>query len=151
MLLPRNNILIEKVRAQLDGFVAIILLPVFFVKIGMDASSKLQFDMVSVYLSLIFILVAIIGKYGSALIGGKFAHISIKDSVLLGSFMSIRGVTEVAVLSVGREVGLISQSTFTALVITVMVTTWIGTTITTYYNNKTSLLNTKKLNFHADE
>ncbi len=149
VLLPKHNVLINKVRAQLDSFVSIILLPVFFVKTGMDASVNIKFDSVSIYLSIIFIVIVIIAKYGSAIIGGKLAHISVKDSFVLGSFMSIRGVTEIAILSVGREIGLINQNTFTALVVMVMVTTWLGTNITTYYNSKTAK-NSKKINFHAD-
>jgi len=140
-LLPKENELIHKFRQYLLEFIVIILLPIYFVKTGIDASANLSLDYITVILSVIFIVVSLFGKYGAAFVAGKVWNFTSKEIVILGSLLSIRGTMEVAILNVGREVGLLQAKLYSALVIMTLVTTWIATTVSLYFDKhkKTSL------------
>jgi Kef-type K+ transport system membrane component KefB len=133
-LLPKDNILIRKFREYLLEFIIIILLPIYFVKTGIDASANLSFDYITIVISLIFILVSLLGKYGAAFLAGKMWSFTNKEVIILGSLLSIRGTMEVAILNVGKEVGLIQSKLYGGLVIMTLVTTWIATTVSLYVN-----------------
>lgn len=134
--LPRNNAIIKQLREHLLEFVIIILLPVYFVKTGIEASTSLSFDQSTMMVCIIFILISFLGKYGSAFIVGKTWHFSNKEIVLLGSLLSIRGTIEIALLNVGMEIGLLESKTYSALVIMSLITTWFATSLTLYLDKK---------------
>lgn len=128
-LLPRENHIIKKLREHLLEFIVVILLPVYFVKTGIEASTNLSFDGITLVISLIFIAVSFLGKYGGALIVGKIWNLSHKEIMVLGSLLSIRGTMEIAILNVGHEVGLLGSKSYSALVIMSLFTTWVATSI----------------------
>ncbi len=69
------------------------------------------------------IVVAIAGKFGGASISARLVGIPWRDAGALGILMNTRGLMELVLLNIGLEIGIISQTVFTMLVIMAIVTT----------------------------
>ena len=72
----------------------------------------------------IFIVVAIIGKFGGALFSARFVGESWKDSFYIGALMNTRGLMELVVLTIGYEMKILPPSIFVMLVLMTLVTTF---------------------------
>ena len=69
------------------------------------------------------IMVAIARKFGGSTFAARLAGMSWRDSAALGVLMNTRGLMELVLLNIGLEIGVISQTVFTMLVIMAIVTT----------------------------
>lgn len=72
----------------------------------------------------VFILVAIIGKFGGAMFSARFVGESWKDSLYIGALMNTRGLMELVVLTIGYEMHILPPSIFVMLVLMTLVTTF---------------------------
>jgi len=69
------------------------------------------------------IAVASIGKFGGAFIGATIGGLSRGEALALGCSMNARGSTEVIIATIGLSMGLLSESLFTMIVATAVITT----------------------------
>jgi len=95
-----------------------IFAPVFFVLMGMQVNVASFLDPTTVTLSLVFTVVAILGKLVAGLPAGPGVG---KISVGIG--MIPRGEVGLIFASIGKGLGVVSDSVFSALVVMVMLTT----------------------------
>jgi Kef-type K+ transport system membrane component KefB len=73
--------------------------------------------------------VATAGKFGGTLIAGRATGLAWRQAAGLGVLMNTRGLMELIVLNVGLELGVISPTLFTMLVLMALVTTLATTPI----------------------
>src|SRR4029077_5791407 len=78
------------------------------------------------YLTLLLIAVAIIGKFLGAMFAARYGRFSWRDSAAIGTLMNTRGLTELIVLNIGLDLGVISHQLFTMLVVMALVTTYMA-------------------------
>ncbi|HVQ91174.1 MAG TPA: cation:proton antiporter [Mycobacteriales bacterium] len=99
-----------------------VLLPVFFVVAGL----KVQLSGIGLSglgeLGLI-LLVAIGGKFGGAYAGARLHHLPVRNSAALAMLMNARGLTELIILSVGLQLGVLDQSLYSIMVAMAVITT----------------------------
>jgi nucleotide-binding universal stress UspA family protein len=69
------------------------------------------------------VLIASIGKFAGAFIGGRLGRPSHSESLALACGMNARGSTEVIVATVGLSTGVLSQNLFTMIVAMAVITT----------------------------
>jgi Kef-type K+ transport system membrane component KefB len=119
-IFPRGR-LAEGIRRLLTG-VAAILLPVFFVSTGLGVDIR-GFGLQGAWQFPLILVVACSGKFLGALVGARSQRLPMRESVALGALMNTRGLTELVVLSIGRELGVIDGRLFTLLVLMAVVTT----------------------------
>ena len=62
-------------------------------------------------------------KLAGATVGARVAGLGWRDSATVGALMNTRGLTELVVLDVGKETGLIDGSLYTVLVLMAVITT----------------------------
>ena len=118
-----RKIMTEKVEA-----VAISLfLPLFFVSTGLKTEIGLLNTSELWALCGIFILVAIVGKFGGAMLSARFVGESWKNSLYIGALMNTRGLMELVVLTIGYEMEILSPPIFVILVLMTLVTTFMTT------------------------
>lgn len=112
----------EEVLERLEQISVIVLLPVFFVIAGLGVDlSKVG---VSGLLELVAILVvAIVGKFVGAFLGARSSGVGVRQSAVLGSLMNTRGLTEIVILTVGLQIGILDQELFSLMVVMALVTT----------------------------
>jgi Kef-type K+ transport system membrane component KefB len=117
---PRGR-LAEEVRKQLDS-VSLILLPVFFVATGLSVDIG-GVGLQGLWQLSLILLVACVGKLAGACIGARSQRLALRESVALGVLMNTRGLTELVVLGIGRDLGILDQQLFTLLVVMAVITT----------------------------
>src|SRR3546814_5489914 len=121
-----SDLLFEK----LEDFSVLFLLPLFF------AFSGLRTDVLALgtdpelwlYTALV-LAVAVAGKWGGSTLAAKAVGMGWRDSLSLGILMNCRGLTELVILNIGLELGVIPPNLFAILVIMALVTTFMTTPI----------------------
>ena len=95
-----------------------IFAPVFFVLMGMQVNLQSFLDPMTLWLALAFSVVAIVGKLACGLPAGRDS-----DRLAIGLGMVPRGEVGLIFASIGKSLGIVSGSVFSALVVMVIVTT----------------------------
>ena len=110
-------------QVSIERFLFPVLLPVFFVLAGLST----RFDMLSspylLGVALLVIVVASLGKFGGSLVAARLSGEPWREAAAIGVLLNARGVTELVLLSVGRELGVVSPMVFSMFVLMTLVTT----------------------------
>ena len=123
MVMPRHARLTEEVTRRVEDFVVTLLLPMFFVYTGLKTNVTLL-DRPELWLITAgLVVLAIVGKLAGAAIAARVCGFDSRASMVIGTLMNTRGLTELIVLNIALEVGAISSVLFTALVIMAIITT----------------------------
>ena len=125
--LPKGQNLVSEVTAKLEGITTTILLPIFFASIGLRTSFGLIHGTeLWIYLGLI-LLVAVVGMWGGTTLAARFTGMSWAESTTIGILMNTRGLMEVVILTIGRDIGVISSTMYAMMLIMALVTTCMTT------------------------
>ncbi|TXS51897.1 cation:proton antiporter [Streptomyces sp. t39] len=122
-VMPREKTLL--VRSEIEdrmGQVTSLLLPVYFVVAGLkvDLGSMKASDFAELGL---IMLVAVIGKFGGTYAGARTQGLPPRPSAALGVLMNTRGLTELVILGVGLQLGLLDADLYSLMVVMAVVTT----------------------------
>jgi len=123
ILIGESPILTRHIDEQLRGLVVALFMPIFFSLAGLHADLTILRDPNLLFLTIGLILIASLGKFGGAFVGGALGGLSARESLALGCGMNARGSTEVIVASIGLSMGALSQDLFTMIVAMAVVTT----------------------------
>ena len=123
ILIGESPILTRHIEEQLRGLITALFMPVFFGLSGLSADVTVLRNPNLALLAAGLILIASIGKFSGAFIGGKLSGLSVAESLALGCGMNARGSTEVIVATIGLSMGMLNQNLFTLIVIMAVVTT----------------------------
>lgn len=114
---PRNALSIRELLAPLEA----ILVPLFFMLIGIQVKLEAFFNWHVVIVALALTLAAILGKLISGLGGSRK-----DDRMLIGIGMLPRGEVGLVFASIGRSLGVITDELFSAVILMVILTTLIA-------------------------
>ncbi|MGW8762890.1 cation:proton antiporter [Streptomyces sp. NPDC055815] len=119
---PRGVPAVERSAARLQAVVVPVLLPLFFVDIGLHTDLAAlpagQWGWAALVLA-----VAVTGKWVGATGAARLAGCDWRWSAMMGTLMNCRGITEIVVLGIGLQLGVISTNLFTMMVVMAVVTT----------------------------
>ncbi|BAY24445.1 sodium/hydrogen exchanger [Calothrix sp. NIES-2100] len=122
--MPKNADLVRELAEKTEDFVLVFLLPVFFAFSGLRTQIGLL-NRPELWLMCALVLgVAIAGKYIGTYVAARVSGINKREASALGWLMNTRGLTELIVLNIGLDLGVISPVLFTMLVIMALVTTF---------------------------
>jgi Kef-type K+ transport system membrane component KefB len=99
-----------------------VLLPVFLVVAGLAVNLR-GLDASGLLDLLLIVGVAICGKFGGAYLAARAGQLPRPEAVTLGLLMNTRGLTELIVLSIGLQAGLLDTRLYSLLVVMAIVTT----------------------------
>jgi Kef-type K+ transport system membrane component KefB len=109
-------------RNQVGQFVTVFFLPVFFTFTGLRTNllglSVNDFGWLALLLS-----VSILGKMLPVYLAARLSGLNHYQSAVLGSLMNTRALMELIVLNIGYNLGFLSKTTFTMLVVMAVLTT----------------------------
>jgi Kef-type K+ transport system membrane component KefB/nucleotide-binding universal stress UspA family protein len=125
IMIGQSPILTEHIEAELRGFVLAFFSPIFFAVAGLGMDLRTLMDPTLLLFTLAVILVASIGKFGGALIGGKLGGLTTRESLALATGLNARGSSEVVVASIGLAMGALSKELYTMVVAMAVVTTMV--------------------------
>lgn len=112
----------HEILVRLEQLSVLLLLPVFFLISGLNVDLRGLSTENLLQLAAIM-AVAVGGKYGGAYLGARLSGVPNWQANSLGILMNTRGLTELVILNVGRELGLLSTELFTMLVVMAILTT----------------------------
>ena len=119
---PRRGHLTEEAMERLEGVSVLVLLPIFFVVTGLSVDVK-GLGWSGVGPMLLIIVVASVGKFVGGAGAARLTGSGPRQSLAVGTLMNTRGLAELVVLNLGRELGVLDTQLFTMLVIMAVVTT----------------------------
>src|SRR5664279_2025978 len=123
ILIGESPILTRHIDEQLRGLIIAFFMPVFFATAGLSADLTILKDPALLALTAGLIVIASLGKFGGAFVGGKLAGLTRQESLALGCGMNARGSTEVIIATIGLSMGALSQNLFTMIVTMAVITT----------------------------
>jgi Kef-type K+ transport system membrane component KefB/nucleotide-binding universal stress UspA family protein len=123
ILVGQSPILTDHIEGELRGFIMAFFSPVFFAVAGLGMDLRTLLDPTLVLLTLAIIVIASVGKFSGALVGGKLGGLSGAESLALATGLNARGSTEVIVASIGLSMGALSGQLYTMIVAMAVVTT----------------------------
>ncbi|MBK3644065.1 MULTISPECIES: cation:proton antiporter [unclassified Streptomyces] len=119
---PRGLRAVERSAARIRAVVLPLLLPLFFVDTGLHTDLSTlpagQWGWGAAILG-----IAVIGKWGGAAGAARLTGFDWRWSAAVGTLMNCRGLTELVVLGIGIQIGVISEPLFTLLVVMTVITT----------------------------
>jgi Kef-type K+ transport system membrane component KefB len=135
-VMPKRPALIEYVRATVEPFNAVVLLPLFFVITGLRTQIGLVLDRQSLVYTALIVAIAVAGKWLGTTLAARAMGLAAPEANALGILMNTRGLVELVVLNVGYEAGLLPQRVFAMLVTMTILTTVMTTPLLrwTYLN-----------------
>ena len=125
-IMPRHAGLTEDVTHRMEDFVVLLLLPLFFCFTGLRTNVLLIDRAELLLLTLVLTVVAIACKFGGTMLASRVTGLGWRESAVIGTLMNTRGLTELIVLNLALEKGVISEALFAMLVIMALVTTFMA-------------------------
>jgi Kef-type K+ transport system membrane component KefB len=125
-VMPRHAGLTEDVTSRIEDFVVLLLLPLFFAYTGLRTNVLLLDRTELALVTVALVLVAILCKFGGTMLAARVTGLGWRESAVLGTLLNTRGLTELIVLNLALEKGVISEALFAALVIMALVTTFMA-------------------------
>lgn len=123
VLVGESPILTRQIDERLRGLISSLFMPVFFGLAGLSADLTVLKDPSLLLLTAALILIASIGKFGGAFVGGALGGLTRQESYALASGMNARGSTEVIIATIGLSMGVLSQTMFSMIVTMAILTT----------------------------
>jgi Kef-type K+ transport system membrane component KefB len=133
-VIPHDSGFARELTDRLEDIVVVLLLPAFFAFTGMRTQIGLMSSAGDWLVCGVIVLVASAGKFGGSAIAARATGLGWRDASSLGVLMNTRGLMELIVLNIGRDLNVISPILFAMLVVMAIVTTlattpvlrWIG-------------------------
>ncbi|MET0386094.1 MAG: cation:proton antiporter [Polyangiales bacterium] len=122
-LIPAESKLAHRATEKLEDVVAVLFLPIFFAFTGLRTQIGLVSGAESWALCGLIIVIAFMGKAGGVSLASRLCGVPWRSALGLGALMNTRGLMELIVLNVGLDLGIISPTLFTMMVIMALVTT----------------------------
>jgi Kef-type K+ transport system membrane component KefB len=112
----------HRIAEKVQSYAYTLFTPIFFVSIGLSA--VITSDIINyIGYALVIVLIAIVGKIVGCGIGAKLSHFSNRQSLQVGVGMIARAEVALIVANQGMKAGLISNETFTSVVLLVVIST----------------------------
>lgn len=121
-ILPRDHEFIVSLLQQLENVTVLLLLPIFFIVTGLEVGvgglgGSGAVDLIAI------MAVAVAGKFLGAAGAARLQGVRLRRAAAIGTLMNTRGLTELVLLNIGREKGVLSDELFTLLVVMAILTT----------------------------
>jgi Kef-type K+ transport system membrane component KefB len=126
MVMPRNAGLTEDVTRRVEDFVVVLLLPMFFAYTGLQLNIGQLNSPVLLLITLALVGVAVAGKLIGATGAARLSGIGWRESAVIGTLMNTRGLTELIVLNLALQKGVITSAVFTMMVLMALITTFMA-------------------------
>ena len=129
LVMPKSEPMIAEIVERIESLSLALLLPLFFAVTGLRTRIDLLTDLSLWGYAAAIIATAVLGKLAGAALTAKATGMTWTDSLALGVLMNTRGLVELVVLNAGLDLGVLSPSLFTMMVLMALVTTFMTTPI----------------------
>jgi len=126
-IMPKSQEFTSYLLHKFESVTVVLLLPLFFAFTGLRTRIGVGGSGAIWRYSAIVIVVAITGKLGGSMLAARLAGTPWRDAASLGILMNTRGLMELVILNIGLDIGVISQTMFSIMVLMALVTTFMTT------------------------
>ncbi|HXJ92587.1 MAG TPA: cation:proton antiporter [Terriglobia bacterium] len=127
VIMPKGKKFVRYIFDKFETPTVVVLLPLYFAFTGLRTSVRVISDSQMCFFCLIIILVAVAGKLGGSMVAARAAGSAWREAAGLGILMNARGLMELVILNVGLDIGVISPSLYSIMVVMALVTTFMTT------------------------
>lgn len=120
--MPRG-VLTRELRAKLEPFTVVLLLPMFFTYSGLNTQLGLMADPGLLLVALAILAASILAKAGACWAAARLTGQDNATALGVGALMNARGLMELIIINIGLQRGLIGVELFSMLVLMAVVTT----------------------------
>jgi Kef-type K+ transport system membrane component KefB len=115
---------IEDVQSKVSGLAYGMLTPVFFVDIGMSVD-PMSLGTAGIFTALLVVF-GLMGKLVGGFVGAKSVGFNFYESLIFGAGVMPRAEVTLVTISIGREIGIIGEEIFSAVVLMAAVSIFVG-------------------------
>ena len=126
-IMPKDGHAGRLLAEKLEDLVVVFLLPMFFAYSGLRTQIGLLDNPSAWFMCALIILIACVGKFGGSFVAGRLTGLRWREACAVGILMNTRGLMELIVLNIGLDLGVISPTLFTMMVLMALVTTFMTT------------------------
>ena len=127
LALHQHRGFVARWKAQVSPLVTTLLLPVFFTYTGLRTDIGTLDSWHELGLCALVCLVAFVGKFGGAYLAARMIGEPRQSALTIATCMNTRALMELVAINVGMDLGVLTQSMFTKLVIMALVSTFMAT------------------------
>jgi len=127
VIMPKDNQFIHAITRKLEDVTVTLLLPLFFAFTGLRTSIGLLNGANLWLYCAVIIVVAIVGKLGGSALAARRFGMNWREAGALGVLVNTRGLIELVFLNIGLDIGVISPTFFTMMVLMALITTFMTT------------------------
>jgi len=141
-VLPKDG-LSKLLAEKLESVAVVLLMPLFFAFSGLRTRIGLVSGVEHWLVVAVLIGLATVGKFGGSTLAARLTGMRWREASAIGVLMNTRGLMELIVLNVGMDLGVITPTMFTMLVLMALFTTFATTPILRWvYPDRELLLET---------
>ena len=120
--MPRG-VFAARLRQLLEPFTLVFLLPVFFTFSGLDTRLTLVDSAPLLLITLGILAASIFAKLVACWVAARLSGQDNRTALGIGALMNARGLTELIILNIGLQAGIIGPALFSMMVLMAIVTT----------------------------
>ncbi|MGA2443425.1 MAG: cation:proton antiporter [Tepidisphaeraceae bacterium] len=135
-IMPKGTAFVETLTEKLQDYTVVFLLPIFFAYTGLRTQIGLLDHASLWFYTGLIILAASAGKFGGSAVAARACGLSWREASAIGILMNTRGLMELVILNIGRDLGVITEAVFAMMVIMAIVTTALTTPILQWFYPK---------------
>lgn len=125
-IMPRG-VLTERIKAQLEPFTVVVLLPMFFTYSGLNTQLTMVTSATMLLVALAVLAASVLGKFGACWAAARLSGQDNRTALGIGALMNSRGLMELIIINIGLQAGVIEPALFAVLVLMAIVTTLMAT------------------------
>jgi Kef-type K+ transport system membrane component KefB len=122
-VMPKKPHFVESVRQAVEPFATAIFLPIFFALTGLRTHLNLIMGRETWIYTPLIVFIAVAGKWLGGMLAARLTGMPKPEACALGILMNARGLTELVILNIGFEMGLLPPAVFSMMVVMALVTT----------------------------
>ena len=122
-IMPKGTHFVRSLSEKLEDYTVVFLLPLFFAYTGLKTQIGLLNNSALWVDTALIIAVACLGKFGGSALAARSCGLAWRESSAIGILMNTRGLMELVILNIGRELGVMTDAAFAMMVIMALVTT----------------------------
>ncbi|HKN55889.1 MAG TPA: cation:proton antiporter, partial [Amycolatopsis sp.] len=124
LVLPADNAVAQRVHGIVGNLTTALLLPLFFAYSGLRTNLTLLGANAGLWLwCVLIVVVAVVGKFGGSALAARAVGAGWREACRIGALMNCRGLTELVVLNVGLDLGVLSPALFAMFVLMALIST----------------------------
>jgi Kef-type K+ transport system membrane component KefB len=127
VVMPRHTDFARELSEKFEALIVVLLLPIYFALTGLKSSIFFITGAQMWIYCAVIIALAVIGKWGGSMLSARLNGMSWRESAAVGILMNTRGLVELVILNIGLDLGILSPTLFSIMVLMALVTTLMTT------------------------